>query len=90
MSFGDPPDEVHRDNRTRAAVAFTRKFIKDHHSITDEDFFKLRTIFSEEELSALCAYISFIGGANKFGAVVGLGGKDAVSFNGAMRKRNRN
>lgn len=77
MSFGGPPDEFHRDNRTQAAVALTRKFIKDHHSITDEDFSKLRSLFTEEEISALCAYIAFIGGANRFGAMVGLIQNDA-------------
>ncbi len=78
MAFGDPPDEAHRDNRTREAVAFTRKFIQNHHSIADEDFLKLRMFFSEKELAALCAYIAFIRGANRLGAMMGLSGEDAV------------
>ena len=79
MSFGGPPNEVHSDKRTEAAVTFARKFIKDYHSITDEDFSKLRSYFSEKEISALCAYIAFIGGANRFGAMVGLNENDSES-----------
>ncbi len=80
MSFGGPPDEAHRDDRIEAAVAFTRKFIRDHHSITEEDFSGLRHLFTDQELSALCAYIAFIGDANKFGVMVGLTREDAAPF----------
>lgn len=77
MSFGDPTGESHQDIRTAAAITLTRKFIKDHHSITDDDFSTVRSLFTEKELSALCAYISFMGGAVKFGELVGLTQKDA-------------
>ena len=72
MSFGQSSDEVHQNNETKAAIDFTRKFINDHNSINDDDFSTLRPFFTEKEISALCAFISFMGGANKFGAMVGL------------------
>ena len=53
MSFGGAPDGVHSDKRTEAAVSFARKFIKDHHSLTDEDFSKLQALFTDQEISAL-------------------------------------
>ena len=79
MSFGGSPDEVHSDKRIEAAVVFAYKVIEDHHSVTDDNFSRLRALFTEQEIAALCAYIAFIGGANRFGAMVGLTQHDADS-----------
>lgn len=76
MAFGDSPGEGRADKRTEAAVSLTKKFIKDHHSITDDDFSVLRSVFSVQEISELCAYIAFIGSANRLGVLVGLTQKD--------------
>ena len=80
MSFGDPAGESHQDERTAAAITLTRKFIKDHGSIADDDFSNIRQVFTEKEISALCTYIAFMAGAVKFGALVGLNSNDADSF----------
>jgi alkylhydroperoxidase family enzyme len=63
--------------RIEAAVVFANKVIEDHHSVTDDDFKTLNVHFTEQEMAALCAYIAFIGGANRFGAMVGLTHHDA-------------
>lgn len=76
MSFGGLPDEAHQDSRTAAAVDFTRKFVHDHHAVEDDDFSLLQAEFTEEEIAALCAFMAFIGGANRFGQMVGLTAAD--------------
>ena len=50
--------------------------IENPHEIEDEDFEKLNSLFSKEELSTLCSFIAFISGANKFGIIVGLSKRD--------------
>jgi alkylhydroperoxidase family enzyme len=76
MSFGGPPDEVHQDKRTAAAMALAKKAISNPHKITDEDFKELNLLFNLEEISALCSFIAFVSGANKFGIITGLSTKD--------------
>jgi len=81
MSFGGPPDEVHQDKRIAAAVSLARQSIENPHKIVDEDFEKLKLLFSSEELSTLCSFIAFISGANKFGIIVGLSKEDSTKKN---------
>jgi len=81
MSFGGPPDEVHQDKRIAAAVSLARQSIVNPHKIVDEDFEKLKLLFSSEELSTLCSFIAFISGANKFGIIVGLSKEDSTKKN---------
>lgn len=76
MSFGGPPDEAHQDQRTAAAVSLAQQAIKDPHKISSNDFKILNSLFTTEELSALCSFIAFISGANKFGVIVGLSPSD--------------
>ena len=79
MTFGGPPDEVHRDKRISAAVSLAKKSIANPHEITDRDFDNLRLLFNIEELSTLCSFISFISGAQNFGIIVGLTEKDSTT-----------
>ena len=76
MTFGGPPDELHRDKRINAAMSLAKKSIENPHEITDEDFELLNKLFNQEELSTLCSFIAFISVANKFGIIVGLSKKD--------------
>ena len=79
MTFGGPPDEVHRDKRISAAVSLAKKSIANPHEITDKDFDNLGLLFNIEELSTLCSFIAFISGAQKFGIIVGLTEKDSTT-----------
>jgi hypothetical protein len=67
MAIGGKPDEAHPDPKIEAAVALTKTFVQDHHALGDADFQALADLFSEKEVSALCA---FMAGAHKFGVIM--------------------
>ena len=70
MSIGGPPDEVHQDRKIELAVEIAGKFVRNHHTIDEQDFLLLKKYFSEPEISALIAFMSFMGAAHKFGAIM--------------------
>ena len=70
MAIGGKPDEDHPDPKTNAAVALTKKFVGDHHTITGEDFNALKALFTEAEIAALCAFMAFMAAAHKFGVIM--------------------
>lgn len=72
MSSGGPPDEVHQDKKTKLAVEFAGKFVRDHRTIDDEDFLELKKHFSEKEISAMVGFMAFMAAAHKFGTVMDL------------------
>lgn len=80
MSFGDKPSENHQDKRIAAAMALASQSIENPHEISNDTFETLKTLFTTEEISTLCAYIAFISGANKFGIMVGLTPDDLKDY----------
>ena len=70
MAIGGKPDEAHPDPEINAAVALTKKFVEDHHAITDKDFKTLKALFTEKEIAALCAFMAFMAAAHKFGVIM--------------------
>ena len=70
MAIGGEPDEAHPDQKTKAAVELTKRFVRDHHALGDADFQALRDIFSEKEIAALCAFMAFMAAAHKFGVIM--------------------
>ena len=50
MTFGGPPDEVHRDKRISAAVSLAKKSIANPHENNDKDFDNIGLLFNIEEL----------------------------------------
>ena len=47
MTFGGPPDELHQDKRTSAAMSLAKKSIENPHKIPDKDFEVLNKLFNE-------------------------------------------
>ena len=70
MAIGGKPDEDHPDPKTSAAIALTKKFVEDHHTVTDSDFKTLKAFFSEKEIAALCAFMAFMAAAHRFGVIM--------------------
>jgi len=70
MAIGGKPDEDHPDPKINAAVALTKKFVEDHRAIRDNDFKTLKSLFTEKEIAALCAFMAFMAAAHKFGAIM--------------------
>ena len=70
MAIGGKPDEDHQDPKTNAAVALTKKFVADHHAITDKDIKALKDLFTEKEIAALCAFMAFMAAAHRFGVIM--------------------
>jgi len=71
MAKGKPNDHK-TDKRELFATAFATMFAIDHLSINDGHFAMLREVFTEKEISAFVAFISFISASQKFGAVMNL------------------
>ena len=70
MAIGGKPDEDHPDPKINAALALTKTFVGDHHAVTDKDFQVLKTLFTEKEIAALCAFMAFMAAAHKFGVLM--------------------
>jgi alkylhydroperoxidase family enzyme len=70
-SLGDPKPD-HDDARVAAAVGFATAVAQNPHSVSDEAFDPLREHFSAEEIVELSCWISFMYGAELFGAIMNL------------------
>ncbi|USK72238.1 carboxymuconolactone decarboxylase family protein [Peribacillus asahii] len=66
------PDPVKFDEKTSIAVGFAEVFLKQKGEIAESSFDVLRECFSEEEISELCAFISFTTASQYFGAMMKL------------------
>lgn len=62
--------KVHADRKEALAVAFAEHVVSDWRSIDDATFDVLKEEFSTEEIAELVAWISFIFGAQLFGALM--------------------
>jgi alkylhydroperoxidase family enzyme len=60
------------DEKTSLAVAFAEVFLKQRGSIYESVFQVLKQSFSDQEISELCAFISFTTASQYFGAMLGL------------------
>ncbi|MGE7935196.1 carboxymuconolactone decarboxylase family protein [Viridibacillus arvi] len=60
------------DEKTSIAIGFAEVFLKQKGDIADSIFDILRECFTEEEISELCAFISFTIASQYFGAVMKL------------------
>lgn len=70
-SLGEPRPH-HDDARVAAAVRFGTTVARDPKGISDADFDLLRERFSAEEIVELSCWISFMYGAEMFGAIMNL------------------
>ncbi|GAB0168937.1 carboxymuconolactone decarboxylase family protein [Lysinibacillus sp. CTST325] len=66
------PDPGKFDEKTSIAVGFAEVFLKQNGDIADSIFDILRECFTEEEISELCAFISFTTASQYFGAMMKL------------------
>lgn len=66
------PDPDHFNEKTSIAVGFSEVFLKQKGDIGDSIFDNLREYFAEDEISELCAYISFTTASQYFGALMKL------------------
>lgn len=66
------PDPDKFDEKTSIAVGFAEVFLKQNGDIADSIFDILRECFTEEEISELCAFISFTTASQYFGAMMKL------------------
>ena len=72
VSLGDAPSEF-TDRREELAVALTNQMLDDPASVDDELFDQLRTVFDDEAIVELVAWIAYLViGGQTFGAVMGL------------------
>lgn len=60
------------EKRISSATAFAQLFAIDHKSINDNHFDILREEFTEQEISELCSFISFITACQKLGRIYNL------------------
>ena len=72
MAKAGRPDEQLLDQKTFLAVDFANSFVRGAKNIDDSAFNKLKTVFSEKEISELLAFISFFCASQMFGASLGL------------------
>lgn len=66
------PDFDPKEQRISLATAFAELFALDHRSILETHFSILKEAFTEKEISALCAFISFITASQRFGKIMNL------------------
>ncbi len=60
------------EKRISSATAFAQLFAIDHKSINEKHFDILREEFTEQEISELCSFISFITACQKLGRIYNL------------------
>lgn len=66
------PEPDKYNEQIAVAVGFSEVFLKQKGSIPDSIFHVLKQSFSEEEISELCAFITFTTASQYFGAMMGL------------------
>ncbi|MBD7937631.1 MULTISPECIES: carboxymuconolactone decarboxylase family protein [Bacillaceae] len=66
------PDPDKFNEKTSIAVGFAEVFLKQKGDIADSSFDILKEYFTEEEISELCAFISFTTASQYFGAMMKL------------------
>jgi alkylhydroperoxidase family enzyme len=66
------PDPDNFNEKTSIAVGFAEVFLKQKGDIADSIFAILRECFTDEEISELCAFISFTTASQYFGAMMKL------------------
>ncbi|MEH7346501.1 carboxymuconolactone decarboxylase family protein [Bacillus sp. JJ1532] len=66
------PDPLKFEEKTFVAVGFAEVFLKQKGEIDESSFDVLREYFNEEEISELCAFISFTTASQYFGAMMKL------------------
>lgn len=66
------PNPEQFDEKTSIAVGFAEVFLKQKESMPDSTFNILKEYFSQEEISELCAFISFTTASQYFGAMMKL------------------
>lgn len=69
MAKGRPSENI-ADVKILAAIKFADMFSK--NNIDDREFDKLKSVFKDNEISELCAFICFISASQKFGASLDL------------------
>lgn len=72
MVKGGKPDFDESQMKISTAASFAELFCIDHRSISDAHFEMLRKYFSDEEISELCVFISFINASQKLGKTLNL------------------
>ncbi len=66
------PEPGKYDEKTSIAVGFAEVFLQQKSDISESSFNVLREYFTEEEISELCAFISFTTASQYFGAIMKL------------------
>ncbi|PKR83642.1 carboxymuconolactone decarboxylase family protein [Heyndrickxia camelliae] len=69
------PETDKFDEKISIAVGFAEVFLKQKGNISDSTFNILRECFTEEEISELCAFITFTTASQYFGAIMKLEAK---------------
>lgn len=75
------PDPLLFDEKTSIAVGFAEVFLKQKSDISDAHFNILKDYFTKEEISELCAFITFTTAQQYFGAMMKLKPQEDSSFN---------
>lgn len=78
------PDPHLFDEKTSVAVGFAEVFLKQKSDISDAHFNILKDYFTEEEISELCAFITFTTAQQYFGAMMKLKPHENSSFNNLL------
>lgn len=73
------PQISHRNKRQSIAIAFADMVANDHTSISKAQFDTLRQVFTEPEISALCAFICFVSASQCFGRIMNLSEEHQLS-----------
>jgi alkylhydroperoxidase family enzyme len=71
MAKGKPSEYID-DPRVKAAIEFAELFCKKPEGVLDQDIENLQLLFTDSEISELCALISFFSASQKFGAALAL------------------
>ncbi|GGG59399.1 carboxymuconolactone decarboxylase family protein [Epilithonimonas arachidiradicis] len=72
MVKGGKPDFAESQIKISTAASFAELFCIDHRSISDAHFEMLQEYFSDEEISELCVFITFINASQKLGKTLNL------------------
>jgi len=72
MVKGGKPSISKDERKISIACAFAELFATDHKSITNEHFEILKENFPENQISELCAFISFISASQRLGRIINL------------------
>ena len=72
MVKGGKPDFEESQMKISTAASFAELFCIDHRSISDAHFEMLREYFTDEEISELCVFITFLNASQKLGKTMNL------------------